>query len=82
MEKVPTFNDLIEAQKRITQYVHKTPVFTSETFDNWTGAKLFFKAENFQKGGAFKFRGACNTVLSLSDEEKKRGVTTHSSGNH
>ena len=82
MDRAPILKDIRLAQERIRPYANKTPVLTSETFDNWTGAKLFFKAENFQKAVAFKFRGACNTVLSLSEEEKDRGVTTHSSGNH
>ncbi|HEX9648950.1 MAG TPA: pyridoxal-phosphate dependent enzyme [Cyclobacteriaceae bacterium] len=82
MTSIPTLEDIKLAAEKIRPYVRRTPVFTSQTFNNWTGSKIFFKTENFQKGGAFKFRGACNTVLSLTDEEKKMGVTTHSSGNH
>jgi len=82
MNNIPSLKELQAARERIKPYAHRTPVFTSETFNNWTKANLFFKAENLQRGGAFKFRGACNTVLSLSDEDKKKGVTTHSSGNH
>jgi threonine dehydratase len=62
--------------------MHRTPVHTSSYFDQRLGARLFFKCENFQKIGAFKIRGATNAILSLSDEERRRGVVTHSSGNH
>jgi threonine dehydratase len=78
----PTFQDVERAAARIGPYVHRTPVFTSRTLNELTGAQLFLKAENFQRVGAFKARGACNTVLSLSDEVARRGVATHSSGNH
>src|SRR6266852_8420284 len=70
------------AAKRIERYAHRTPVFTCESLNHLAGAELFFKCENFQKVGAFKFSGACNAVFSLSDEEAKHGVATHSSGNH
>ena len=70
------------AAKRIERYAHRTPVFTCESLNRLADAELFFKCENFQKVGAFKFRGACNAVFSLSDEEAKHGVATHSSGNH
>ncbi len=82
MPSLPTIHDIREAADRITPYVHRTPVFTCQTVNDWCGAELFFKCENFQKVGAFKFRGACNAVLSLSEEEASRGVITHSSGNH
>lgn len=72
----------MEARKRIAPYAHATPVITSSTLDALAGRKLFFKCELLQKGGAFKFRGACNAILSLSEDEAKRGVLTHSSGNH
>ena len=75
--------DLIqEARKRIEGKVHRTPVMTSETLDTLAGAKLFFKCENLQKVGAFKARGATNAVFALSDAEARKGVATHSSGNH
>ena len=74
--------ELTEARARIERYAHRTPVLTSAHFDHLTGAELFFKCENFQKVGAFKFRGACNAVFSLSSEELERGVVAHSSGNH
>lgn len=70
------------AHARIAAYVHRTPVMTSATLDEAARAKLFFKCENLQKTGAFKARGAANAVLSLSDEQSRRGVVTHSSGNH
>lgn len=74
--------ELTEARSRIEPYAHRTPVLTSAHFDHLTGAELFFKCENFQKVGAFKFRGACNAVFSLSPQELERGVVAHSSGNH
>ena len=78
----PDLDQIHAAQDRIAPYAHRTPVVTSQTLDKMSGAALFFKCENVQKGGAFKFRGAANTVLSLSEEKAKRGVATHSSGNH
>jgi threonine dehydratase len=74
--------DIQEAHKRIQGIINKTPVMTSTTIDSMTGCKVFFKCENYQKVGAFKFRGAVNAVSQLDDEEKKKGVITHSSGNH
>ena len=71
-----------EARARIAPFVHRTPVLTSETLDAECGARLFFKCENFQKGGAFKARGASNAVFGLPEGEARRGVATHSSGNH
>jgi threonine dehydratase len=79
---IPTFDDMLEAHKRIEPYIHRTPVLTSSYFNELTGAQLFFKCENFQKAGAFKVRGASNAVFGLSDEDAARGVCTHSSGNH
>lgn len=67
---------------RIQPHIHRTPVMTSCSLDVMAGGRLFFKCENMQKGGAFKARGAIHAVLSLSDEEARRGVITHSSGNH
>lgn len=72
---------LIETHRRISPLIHRTPVLTSHTLDEVTGAELYFKCENFQKMGAFKMRGALNAVMLLSDEQKKNGVITHSSGN-
>jgi threonine dehydratase len=70
------------AHARIRPYIQRTPVLTSRSLDDVVGASLFFKCENLQKVAAFKARGACNAVLSLSDAEAARGVVTHSSGNH
>lgn len=79
---VPTFDDMLAAQRRIEPYVNRTPVLTSSFLNALTGAELFFKCENFQKAGAFKVRGASNAVFGLSEEKAPRGVATHSSGNH
>ena len=70
------------AHQRIASHIHRTPVQTSRSLDDVVGAQLFFKCENFQKVGAFKARGACNAVFSLSAIDAARGVVTHSSGNH
>src|SRR5947209_5814271 len=70
------------AHERIRPYIHRTPVLTSSRLDEATGAQLFFKCENLQKIGAFKARGATNAVFSLDESTAKRGVATHSSGNH
>lgn len=82
MTLLPIFSDIQTAHDRIRPFIHRTPVLTSQSINQIVGAELFFKCENFQKVGAFKFRGACNSVLALSDEEAKKGVCTHSSGNH
>lgn len=71
-----------EAHERIKPFIKRTPVLTSETLDVLWGTKLFFKCENLQAAGAFKSRGACNAVFSLTDAEAAHGVVTHSSGNH
>lgn len=78
----PTLQDIREAAERIKPYAHRTPVMTNESLNQRVGARVYLKCENFQKVGAFKFRGACNAVFSLSDEEAAHGVCTHSSGNH
>src|SRR5260370_1089456 len=70
------------AHERIRAHIHRTPVLTSSRLDEADGASLFFKCENFQKIGAFKARGAVNAVFSLDDATARRGVATHSSGNH
>lgn len=70
------------AANRIRGLAHRTPVHTCATLDRLAGRSLFFKCENFQKVGAFKFRGACNAVMNLTDEVARKGVATHSSGNH
>lgn len=82
MIEIPTFADVLEAADRIKPFANKTPVLESNWYNQQIGAELFFKCENFQKVGAFKFRGACNAVLSLSKQEGNRGIVTHSSGNH
>lgn len=82
MIDLPVFNDIKGAHKRIAPFIHRTPVLTSAGIDDMTGMSVFFKCENFQKVGAFKYRGATNAVMSLSGPEAERGVATHSSGNH
>ena len=77
-----TWELITEARERITGKVNLTPLFTSRTLDGLTGARLHFKCENLQKGGAFKARGATNAVFALSEREARRGVATLSSGNH
>lgn len=78
----PTLDDIHQAAQRIKFHIHHTPVLTNESLNQKVGAQVFLKCENFQKVGAFKFRGACNAVFSLSNEEAAHGVSTHSSGNH
>ncbi|GAB4463768.1 MAG: pyridoxal-phosphate dependent enzyme [Anaerolineales bacterium] len=77
-----TLYEVKQAAERIRPFAHRTPVLTSESLNQRVGAQVFLKCENLQKVGAFKFRGACNAVFSLSSEEAARGVVTHSSGNH
>lgn len=79
---LPTMDQIRDAAARIAPYAVLTPVLRNAALDEIVGAQLFFKCENLQRGGAFKFRGACNAVWSLSDDEAARGVVTHSSGNH
>lgn len=80
--QLPGTDDVRAAAGRIAGKVHRTPVLTSETFDRLVGARLYWKAENFQKGGAFKARGAANAVSLLTEAQLTNGVATHSSGNH
>ena len=82
MAAVPTFDDVQEAAARLAGLVHHTPVLTCSSLNERLGAQIFCKCENFQRAGAFKFRGASNAVMSLSDNAAKQGVATHSSGNH
>ncbi len=77
-----TIQDIQQAAQRIKPYAHHTPVLTNESLNQIVGADVFLKCENLQKVGAFKFRGACNAVYSLTDAEAAKGVCTHSSGNH
>ncbi len=81
-QKIPGETDLKSALKRVQQYAHNTPVLTNQGINEITESKLFFKCENFQKIGAFKFRGGINTIFQLDETEMKKGVATHSSGNH
>ena len=80
--KPPTWEAIVEAHARIAPHIHRTPVFTSSSLDAMSGARLFFKCDNFQKTGSFKIRGASNAILSLKDEQAARGIVTQSSGNH
>jgi threonine dehydratase len=76
------FEKILAAKKRLHGHANRTPVMSSRTLNQMVGAEIFFKCENFQRVGAFKFRGAFNAISQLSDAEKARGVLTHSSGNH
>ena len=81
-ELCTNLDDIRAAARRIAPHAHRTPELRCTALDSILDAKLSFKCENFQKVGAFKFRGACNAVMSLQNAELKRGVATHSSGNH
>jgi threonine dehydratase len=81
-DALPTIDDIRAAAARIAPFAQVTPVLRSDALDALTGAQLHFKCENLQRGGAFKFRGACNAVWALDDDQAARGVLTHSSGNH
>jgi len=81
-KKIPNYKDIQEAHERIKDFVHNTPVLTSESINDILKVELFFKCENFQKVGAFKYRGATNAVQMLDESKLKYGVATHSSGNH
>ena len=78
----PTYKDVAEAHQRILPYLNKTPVLTSRTINELTEAQFYFKCENFQRMGAFKFRGAMNALSQFTEEQRKNGVVTFSSGNH
>ena len=82
MQTYPTFDDVKTAALRLAGHAHRTPVMTSATADTLLGASLFFKCENFQRMGAFKFRGAFNAMSMLGDAQRKAGVVCFSSGNH
>lgn len=79
---IPDRDMILHVRRKIAPFIHRTPVLRSETFNRLFRTSLFFKCENFQKAGAFKFRGATNAILSLDKERIKQGVATHSSGNH
>jgi threonine dehydratase len=80
--RLPDCSDVLQAASRIQHLVHRTPVLTCDAIDRMAGVCVVMKCENFQKVGAFKYRGASNAVASLSDDEARAGVATHSSGNH
>ncbi len=82
MLTLPTYDDVIAAAARLKGHAHRTPVLRSATADAMLGAQLFFKCENLQRMGAFKFRGAFNALSKFSDEQRRAGVITFSSGNH
>lgn len=79
---IPTYDDVLSAHARIKPHIRRTQVLTSDYLNELSGAELFFKCENFQEPGAFKVRGATNAVFGLSDAQARKGVATHSSGNH
>ena len=82
LEQAPNQADLLLTHEAIQPFIHRTPVMTCSSLDKMSGARLFFKCENFQKIGAFKMRGAASAALRLTVEERSRGLATHSSGNH
>ena len=79
---LPTFEDVRAAAQRLHGHAHRTPVLRSATLDQQLGAQVFFKCENFQRMGAFKFRGAFNALAQFTPEQKRAGVVAYSSGNH
>jgi len=82
LHTIPERDDIIEVHKRISRYIHHTPILTSKAIDQIAGCEIKFKCENFQKIGAFKARGAVNATLSLTHKQRRNGIATHSSGNH
>jgi len=82
LHTIPERKDIIEVHKRISRYIHQTPILTSKAIDQIAGCEIKFKCENFQKIGAFKARGAVNATLSLTHKQRRNGIATHSSGNH
>jgi len=79
---IPSYKDICEVHEQIKKHINKTPVFTCSSINKILNCKIYFKCENFQKTGAFKYRGATNAVMQLSHADTKNGVATHSSGNH
>ncbi len=79
---IPTYDEMLAAHERIRPHIRQTPVRTSDYLNDLSGAQLFFKCENFQEPGAFKVRGATNAVFGLTEDQARKGVATHSSGNH
>ncbi len=82
LKQSPSFDDIERVGMAIKSYIHQTPIVSSKSLDEIVGCRVFFKCETLQKGGAFKIRGALSAALSLTDEELKKGIVTHSSGNH
>lgn len=82
LSQAPQLSDIQLAHRAIKKYIHRTPIHTSSAINEMIGADLFFKCENFQRVGAFKMRGATCAALSLSEEDRAKGLATHSSGNH
>jgi len=82
LTRVPTKEDILQAANRIQEYIHNTPLLVNESLSSMAGGEVFFKCENLQQIGAFKMRGAMNAALSLSSEQIRKGIATHSSGNH
>ena len=82
MEKIPGLSEIKQAHNRIIKYIERTPIMFSNSINEMAGAKLFFKCENFQRGGSFKMRGATNMIMAFTPEERAKGFATHSSGNH
>jgi threonine dehydratase len=82
MSRLPTYDDVVAAAQRIAGHAHRTPVLRSRTADALLGAEVFFKCENLQRAGAFKFRGAFNALSRFSPEQRRAGVVAFSSGNH
>ena len=78
----PTFQHVKEAAERLKGHAHRTPIVTSRSLNKQIGADIFLKCENYQRVGAFKFRGAYNAISQLTPQQKAKGVITHSSGNH
>jgi len=78
----PTLYDIQQAYSRLLPFINRTPILKSATINEMIGAEVFFKCENFQKTGSFKMRGAVSSVFSLTEDEVKNGICTHSSGNH
>lgn len=82
LNNVPTFRQIRQTHRAIQPMIHRTPVLTCQSINERAGASLYFKCENFQKVGAFKMRGGASATIRLTDEDKKKGIATHSSGNH
>src|ERR1700757_1387452 len=82
MLTLPTYDDVVAASKRLEGVAHRTPVLTSRTVNEMFGAEVFFKCENFQRSGAFKFRGAFNALSKFDEHQRRSGVVAFSSGNH